>query len=251
MSSRFQQVFRNFFFHLNSQSDQTEIRNTEHRLPLINQPDADHDQIDQKFSLREYETVIQELESIQGVFIRRKIINGLIKKVITHNIYPLTQDRNDLEGTKLFKCKENSQLLSYLKRSHMNITYKKHEIPFISLQKSNNFECGCEDKFPWTVLLHRDGQNIMIGNIIKDKKFYCSKFNILDRDNDLKYILDGSSILSQEGDKVGTVQLTPESATYCIGNSLDFEINFPHTASGIEKVLIIIAAIIRVRDYAN
>jgi hypothetical protein len=213
-----------------------------------------------------------------GVFIKQKFdlleaISGC-EQSNTYYVFPLSKD-GEKKGKKLFKCKEKSgccakQFMSGDCRPFqvkINLVDDSEELdnePFLLLDRPCKCTYYCFNRPEMTVTYVEDGKSEFVGKI-RDPWTCCNIINeIYDKDNNLKYKIDGSclqigmhmkgpfeccetidfDIQSPSGEVISTLQKrSPGCAKAMLSDADNFAVNFPANATKEDKALIMASVI--------
>jgi hypothetical protein len=215
----------------------------------------------------------ERLESRSGVFVKQKfdlmeMFTGC-EQNNTYQVFPLGKD-GDKKGKKIFKCKEKSSFCAKQCMSgdcrpfqmKINLEDDSEELdnePFLLLDRPCKCTCYCFNRPEMTVTYVEDGKSEYVGKIRDPWTCFNIVNEIYDKDNNLKYIVDGScfqigmhckgpleccetidfDIKTPSGEVISTLQKrSPGCAKAMMSNSDNFAVNFPANATKEDKALL-------------
>jgi hypothetical protein len=222
----------------------------------------------------------ERLEERQGVFIKQKFDFGEAfsgcEQENVYYVYPVSKD-GDKKGKKMFKCKEKSgccsrQFLSAECRPFQVIVYTVDDEfeeldnePFLKIDRPCKCTCYCFNRPEILVTWTENGKDEYLGKI-RDPWNLCNLLvDIHDKNNDIKYKIDGSccqlglflkgwpcdpcqtidfDIKSPSGETVSHLQKRSQGCfKAAISDADNFSVFFPPNATKEEKALIMCSVI--------
>jgi len=218
----------------------------------------------------------ERLAERDGIFIKQKFdaleaITGC-EKGNTYYVFPLSKD-GEKKGKRLFKAKEKSSCFAkqcmsgdcrpfQLKVNLESTSEETDNEPFLLIDRPCKCTCLCFNRPEITVNLVEDGQNVYVGKI-RDPWTCCNIINdIYDKDNNLKYKIEGSccqigmhckgpfaccetidfDVKTPSGEVISTIQKrSPGCLKALVSDADNFSINFPPNATPEDKALLMAA----------
>jgi len=215
----------------------------------------------------------ERLATRDGIFVKQKfdlaeMLTGCDQNN-TYQVFPLSKD-GEKKGKSLFKAKEKSGFCAKqcmapdckpfsLKINLQDDTEELDNEPFLFLNRECKCTMYCFNRPELTVRYVEDGKDEYVGKI-KDPWTCCNVVNeIYDKDNNLKYIIDGScmqigmhckgpleccetidfDIKTPSGEVVSTLQKrSPGCAKAMLSEADNFAVHFPANATKEDKALI-------------
>ena len=216
------------------------------------------------------------LATRDGIFVKQKFdlmeaLSGCDQNN-TYNVFPLSKD-GEKKGKKLFKAKEKSSFCAkqclapdckpfQIKINLQDDNEELDNEPFLFVDRPCKCTYACLNRPEMLVSYVEDGKNEYVGKI-KDPWTCCNVVNeIYDKDNNLKYIIEGScmqigmhckgpleccetidfDIKSPSGEVLSTLQKrSPGCAKAMFSEADNFACHFPANATKEDKALIMCA----------
>lgn len=187
----------------------------------------------------------------------------------TYLVFPLSKD-GEKKGKKLFKCKEKSSFCAKQCMSSdcrpfqlkINLEDDSEELdnePFLLLDRPCKCTYMCLNRPEMTVTWVEDGKSEYVGKIRDPWTCFNIVNEIYDKDNNLRYLVDGSccqigmhckgpleccetidfDIKTPSGEVVSTLQKrSPGCAKAMFSDADNFAVNFPANATKEDKALL-------------